>query len=122
MLRVFQVSEFCFDVPFHLIHIDVAHNNDRLQIGPVPLLVKRADCFGLEIIKEKIITDKIYYLGDTVDDMICAQSANVIGIGVLPPQDKSDELKDLLKSQKAMVVLNQTMDLEMCLGENYATK
>lgn len=72
---------------------------------------QKPDCLGLEIIKEKVITDKIYYLGDTVDDMECAITAKVTGIGVLPPQDKSDELKSLLKSKKAMVVLEKTTDL-----------
>lgn len=83
---------------------------------------QKPDCLGLEIIKQKIITDKIYYLGDTVDDMTCAITANVTGIGVLPPQDKSDELKSLLKSKNAMVVLNQANDLVKFLEENYATK
>ena len=67
--------------------------------------------YKLEIIKEKIITDKIYYLGDTVDDMTCAITAKVEGIGVLPPQDKSEDLKNLLKSKNAMVVLEQAKDL-----------
>lgn len=71
---------------------------------------QKPDCKGLEIIKEKIITDKIYYLGDTVDDMVCAQNANVLGVGILPPQDKSEELKNLLKSKNAVVVLNQALD------------
>lgn len=79
---------------------------------------QKPDCLGLEIIKEKIITDKIYYLGDTVDDMICASTANVTGIGVLPPQDKSEELKNLLKSKNAMVVLENTKDLIEFLGSN----
>lgn len=73
---------------------------------------QKPDCLGLEMIKEKIITDKIYYLGDTVDDMTCAITAEVTGIGVLPPQDKSEELKQLLKSKDAMVVLEQATDLE----------
>ncbi|MFA7658169.1 MAG: aminotransferase class I/II-fold pyridoxal phosphate-dependent enzyme [Candidatus Gastranaerophilaceae bacterium] len=77
----------------------------------VGLDCQKPDCLGLKIIKKRIITDKIYYLGDTVDDMICAASADIIGIGVLPPQDKSDELKKLLKSKKAMVVLDKTEDL-----------
>lgn len=76
---------------------------------------QKPDCFGLEIIKEKIITDKIYYLGDTVDDMECAITGKVNGIGVLPPQDKSEELKNLLKSKNAMVVLEQAMDLTIFL-------
>jgi HAD superfamily phosphatase len=72
---------------------------------------QKPDCRGLEIIKEKIIADKIFYLGDTVDDMVCAGVADVKGIGVLPPQDKSKDLKNLLKSKNAMVVLNNTKDL-----------
>lgn len=83
---------------------------------------QKPDCLGLDMIKEKIITDKIYYLGDTVDDMTCAITASVTGIGVLPPQDKSDELKNLLKSKNAMVVLNQTKDLVEFLKESYASK
>lgn len=83
---------------------------------------QKPDCLGLEIIKEKIITDKIYYLGDTVDDMMCAITAKVTGIGVLPPQDKSKELKNLLKSNNAMVVLEQTKDLICFLEDIYANK
>lgn len=83
---------------------------------------QKPDCFGLEIIKEKIITDKIYYLGDTVDDMVCAITANVSAIGVLPPQDKSEELVTLLKSKNAMVVLEKTEDLIEFLEGAYAKK
>lgn len=72
---------------------------------------QKPDCRGLEMIKDKIITDKIYYLGDTVDDMTCANVANITGIGVLPPQDKSEDLKEVLKSKNAVVVLNQALDL-----------
>jgi len=81
-----------------------------ITMDDVGLDRQKPDCLGLEMIKEKIITDKIYYLGDTVDDMECAISANVFGIGVLPPQDKSEELKSLLKSKNAMVVLEQAVD------------
>lgn len=83
---------------------------------------QKPDAFGLEIIKEKIITDKIYYLGDTVDDMACAITANVSAIGVLPPQDKSEELVTLLKSKNAMVVLEKTEDLIEFLEGAYAKK
>lgn len=82
-----------------------------ITLEDVGMSNQKPDCRGLDIIKEKIITDKIYYLGDTVDDMVCAETAKVSGIGVLPPQDKSGDLKDLLKSKNAMVVLNQALDL-----------
>ncbi len=79
---------------------------------------QKPDCRGIEIIKSKIITDRIYYLGDTVDDMVCALKGNVTGIGVLPPQDKSEDLRGLLKSKNAVVVLNQVTDLiEFLEGE-----
>lgn len=81
---------------------------------------QKPDVLGLELIKEKIITDKIYYLGDTVDDMICAQNADVTAIGVLPPQDKSEDLKNLLKSKNAVVVLEQATDLNNFLENEYA--
>lgn len=89
-----------------------------VTMAEVGLDRQKPDCLGLEIIKEKIITDKIYYLGDTVDDMQCAITANVTGIGVLPPQDKSDDLKNVLKSKNAVVVLEKVQDLIKFLEEN----
>lgn len=83
---------------------------------------QKPSCYGLDLIKEKIITDKIYYLGDTVDDMQCAISGGVVGIGVLPPQDQSEDLKNVLKSKNAMVVLNKATDLLKILKEIYAKK
>lgn len=91
-----------------------------ITMDEVGLDRQKPDCLGLEMIKEQIITDKIYYLGDTVDDMECAITANVTGIGVLPPQDKSEELTELLKSKKAVVVLKQTTELENFLEGAYA--
>lgn len=96
--------------------------NPIITMLDVGLDHQKPDCRGLEIIKQNIITDKIYYLGDTVDDMTCAITANVSGIGVLPPQDKSEDLKTVLKSKNAMVVLNQAMDLIEFLEGIYATK
>lgn len=96
--------------------------NPIITMHEVGLDHQKPDCRGLEIIKDKIITDKIYYLGDTVDDMTCAITANVNGIGVLPPQDKSEDLKNVLKSKNAMVVLNQVTDLAKFLDGIYANK
>ncbi len=82
-----------------------------ITLNDVTIDHQKPDCRGIEMIKERIITDKIYYLGDTIDDMTCALSANVTGIGILPPQDKSENLKKLLKSKNAVVVLNETKEL-----------
>jgi len=87
-----------------------------ITLDDVGLDRQKPDSLGIEMVKEKIITNKIYYLGDTVDDMICAKSSCVCGIGVLPPQDKSEELSELLKSENAMVVLDQTVELESFLN------
>ncbi len=53
----------------------------------------------------------VYYLGDTHDDMISAKKAGVKAIGVLPPQDKSVELKDKLMNYGAEDVLQETKEL-----------
>ena len=69
---------------------------------------------GLEIIKKNSMYNKIFYLGDTSDDMCCANSANVIGVGVLPPQDKSSELCSAMKQAGASFVIdnvNQIFDV-----------
>lgn len=93
-----------------------------ITLEDVGLDRQKPDCLGIQLVKERVITDKIYYLGDTVDDMQCAETAQVVGIGVLPPQDKSDELKRLLKSKNAVVVLNQTTELTNFLENEYANK
>lgn len=82
-----------------------------ITLQDVGMKRQKPDSLGLEIVKQKIILDEIYYLGDTVDDMVCAGSANVKAIGILPPQDKSEDLKNFLKSKKAVVVLEQTSQL-----------
>ena len=60
---------------------------------------------GLNLLKEKCLHNKIYYFGDTSDDMKCAKSANAIAIGVLPPQDKSAALVQKMKDHGASKIL-----------------
>lgn len=78
---------------------------------------QKPDTKGVELIKEKVIANEIYYLGDTVDDANCARNANVKGIGVLPPRDKSDKLKQRLLEEGVITVLNTTTDLANFLKE-----
>ncbi len=47
-----------------------------------------------------------YYFGDMIDDMRAAASANVMGIGILPPQDKSKRMEELLIVNGAKLVLD----------------
>ena len=93
-----------------------------ITMQDVGLERQKPDTLGLDIIKDKIISDKIYYLGDTVDDMTAAKNAGIIGIGVLPPQDKSEDLEKALKTKGAMVVLNNPKDLENFLKEERCEK
>lgn len=81
---------------------------------------QKPDTLGLEMIKNSIITDKIYYFGDTVDDVKCAKNADVVSVGVLPPQDKSEELIEALKNNGANVVLNSINDVKVILENDYA--
>ena len=85
---------------------------------------QKPDTKGVSIIKEKVIADEIYYLGDTVDDMICARNSKVNGIGILPPRDKSEKLKLRLFEEGAITVLENTNDLPQFLSErkNLITK
>lgn len=58
----------------------------------------------------------IYYLGDTQDDMLAAKTAEVKGIGVLPPQDKSETLKQLMSNHQPVVILDNTKDIIEYMG------
>lgn len=59
---------------------------------------------GIDIICEKIGTRNVIYIGDMPDDMVAATRANIDSVGILPPQDKSKDLKNLLLSKGAIEV------------------
>ena len=63
------------------------------------------------MIKNKIYTDKIFYFGDTIDDIICGKNADVKAIGVLPPQDKGEELKNMMYNKSADYVIENINEL-----------
>lgn len=64
---------------------------------------------------------EVYYLGDTVDDMFAAKQGGVKGIGVIPPQEKKEELKRILYAHGAVEVLENTEDLLQLL-KNFEQK
>lgn len=82
----------------------------------------KPDSYGLNYIKEHTIANNYYYFGDTIDDVTCAKNANYIEIGVLPPQDKSEELTQSLKSKGAKFVLQSINELESILEQKNETK
>jgi HAD superfamily phosphatase len=71
--------------------------DDMEEEKPNPLL--------LTIALEQLGCKEGYYVGDTVDDMVMAQNAGVIAIGVIPPKVDPDNAK-LLKDNGAKDVLS----------------
>ena len=78
----------------------------------------KPDSFGLNLIKEKTYSNQYYYFGDTVDDVTSAVNANYVATGVLPPQDKTEELTQSLKTKGAKFVLKSINDIETILEQN----
>lgn len=81
-----------------------------IAMEDVPEGFHKPNPYGIKLIQDVIKSDNVYYLGDTPDDMISARKAGINAIGVLPPQDKSNELKNMLISEGAIDVLNCIKD------------
>lgn len=73
--------------------------------------LQKPNPYGIFMLMSKLKPQNTFYLGDTLDDMRAATSAKVQGIGVLTKQNKSGEFKKLLKTNGAMVVLNNVNDI-----------
>ena len=67
--------------------------------------------------KDLTIAESYYYFGDTKDDIISARGASYIPVGILPPQDKSQNLKNDLNSEGANFVLNSINDINLILEQ-----
>ena len=67
------------------------------------------------------IASSYTYFGDTSDDILAAKAANYGAVGVLPPQDKSQELIDSLKSKGAQATLNSVNDIKIILEQKHET-
>lgn len=82
-----------------------------ITMDDLPSDKQKPDTLGIQKILSKILTKKVFYFGDTKDDMICGKNAGVFPIGVLPPQDKSAALKEQLLKNGAVSVLYDINDL-----------
>ncbi len=82
-----------------------------ITMDDLPKDKQKPDTCGLSILKDALRPVELYYLGDTVDDMKCASDFGAIAVGVLPPNDKSDGLKDLLYLSKANYVINDVNEI-----------
>lgn len=83
-----------------------------LTTDDIPDGMGKPNPFGLNLTKEMTISSNYTYFGDTSDDILAAKAAGYKAIGVLPPQDKSEELKQSLHNKGASFVLNSINDIE----------
>ncbi|MDO8628019.1 MAG: TIGR01548 family HAD-type hydrolase [Candidatus Diapherotrites archaeon] len=68
--------------------------------------------FGLKLLLKKLNSRNGIYFGDTVDDMQSAFRAGIEGIGVIPPNCQSRNLKGLLLQNNASTVLENISALQ----------
>lgn len=82
-----------------------------ISMEDVPEGFHKPDPWGLNKIREISGAQKIFYLGDTPDDIKSAKAAGVFALGVLPPQDKSADLKLRMEQEGADIVFERTEEL-----------
>lgn len=66
---------------------------------------EKPEPFGLQQIAKEFAAKEMFYFGDTLSDIECAKRAGFTAIGVLPPQDKSDTLKEKMLKEGAKAVI-----------------
>lgn len=87
-----------------------------VTMDDLPSEKQKPDIEGLKIIKNAFITEYLIYFGDTVDDAKCASNMpSAYGVGVLPPSDKSDDLKEILQNAGAKRVINNINEIKIVL-------
>lgn len=86
-----------------------------VTMNDVPSDRQKPHTDGLKLIKESLITDELIYFGDTVDDAKCACDFGAYGVGVLPPSDKTEELKALLLAKGSKAVIHNINELNNIL-------
>ena len=57
------------------------------------------------------------YIGDSIDDMKADQNAKIRPVGVMPPNSSSERLKQLMKKNGAMKIMNSITEIEQILLE-----
>ena len=76
---------------------------------------RKPDPEGLLKIANGCKTKDVYYFGDMIDDMQAARAAGMIAIGILPPQDKSKNMKELLIKNGAQSVIGNINQIDEVL-------
>ncbi|UCC91702.1 MAG: aminotransferase class I/II-fold pyridoxal phosphate-dependent enzyme, partial [Candidatus Aenigmatarchaeota archaeon] len=87
-----------------------------ISMEDIPKGRGKPDPYGLNKAMKILGVKKAWYFGDMVDDMGASVKAGIKGIGVLPPQDKSGEMKLLLAKNGAEKVIYDINQLTEVLG------
>ena len=100
--------------------IYVLKNNDALHcfgeiIAMEDVSKQKPNPEGLLKILKKFNAKGAVYFGDTIDDIKAAVDAGVTAVGVLPPSDKSEELKGLLLKNGANYVIENINSVFKCI-------
>lgn len=93
-----------------------------LTTDDIPDGMGKPNPYGLNLTKEMTVASSYTYFGDTSDDILAAKSADYNAVGVLPPQDKSQELINSLKSKGAQATLNSVNDIKSILEQKNEAK
>ncbi len=93
-----------------------------LTTDDIPEGMGKPNPYGLNLTKEMTISNNYTYFGDTSDDILAAKAAGYSAVGVLPPQDKSQELIESLKSKGAQATLNTVNDINTVLEQKDEAK
>jgi HAD superfamily phosphatase len=83
-----------------------------ISMDDLPKEKQKPDPFGLLQLRKKFGTTENYYFGDTLSDIACAKAAGFFGVGVLPPQDKSNGLSKKMLWEGAIAVLKDINEIE----------
>jgi histidinol-phosphate aminotransferase len=89
-----------------------------ISMDDVPQGKGKPDPWGLEEICNKLGTRNAIYIGDMPDDIEASEAANLDSAGILPPQDKSESLAQLLISKGAISVYDNASEaIKRIFGE-----
>ena len=86
-----------------------------ISANDLPKDRQKPDTLGLDIIKKELCPLNMYYLSTTTGSVICAKNYNIFSVGVLPPSDKSDGLKDIFYVSGADYVINNINEIEAAI-------
>ena len=87
-----------------------------ITLDDTPPGKRKPEPFGINKALKKLNAKSAIYLGDSIDDMKAASSANIIPVGILTSETQHAKQIDLLKKWGAREVLNSVNDvLELLL-------